>query len=809
MNFLSSNKFGTRILLFLAVCPVLSAADIQTNQSVNVKIDFDRDIQPILATSCIRCHGPEKPRSRFHLDNREAALKGGDENTNDIVPGDSSKSLLINYVARQVPDMEMPPVGKGDSLTPQQITLLRAWIDQGADWSTTNQLPQPALTFAPMLRWIDVQGNQSKFRELEGVNPGFSGGAEDFSFTQQTSPDEKVSVTGHVIVPNQDIEVKLAVDKTDRGFIHAGFDEWRTYYNNVGGYDPIVTPPEFSLNRDLHVDNGHAWIDFGLTLPHQPQVVLGYEYQFQNGNKSMLDWGSVLVNNPNFPSQFEKNIYPATQAVDEHTHIIKLDITHEFDEWHLADNARVEFYSENNLGVEFAGGLTPDLPIPQDTFINTQDKYQSTQGLNTLMLEKQIRDWWFLSGGFYYSKLEGSDFFNQTYTPGTVSPLSSQQITLNRESEIFSVASLFTPLTHLTFSLGTQNEWTTQNGFGNSVPDLDPFPTPGDEINEPVSSNSELFKSSQNASLRYTKIPFTVLFADGRFDQESVNQFQQQDPDGPINTETQTDATNYRYNFQSGFNTSPWRWCALNAQYQYQFSDSDYNYPINVVDGISGTGNGYPGFILNRKIKTDGFETKLDLRPANWLKTTLSYKIAGTDYSSITDPAFFPLGSTQLVSPGGSIMDGTFNTQTYGLSVTLTPIQRLFLYNAFTYTHSRTVTASKDDPNGDNLSSIVPYSGDIYTLTTTATYALNPKTSLQASYIFSYANYGQNNAVEGLPLGINFTRDEVLIGLTRQLTTRLSCALHYQFSQYNEPSSGNANNFTAQGIFATLVYKWQ
>ena len=54
----------------------------------------------------------------------------------------------------------------------------------------------------------------------------------------------------------------------------------------------------------------------------------------------------------------------------------------------------------------------------------------------------------------------------------------------------------------------------------------------------------------------------------------------------PNETETQTDATNYRYDIQTGFNTSPWRWCALNAQYQYQYSDSDYNYPIDVVDGI-------------------------------------------------------------------------------------------------------------------------------------------------------------------------------------------------------------------------------
>ena len=66
--------------------------------------------------------GRKNPKSHFRLDNRESALKGGDENTNDIVPGDSSKSLLINYVARQVPDMEMPPVGKGDPLTSQQIS---------------------------------------------------------------------------------------------------------------------------------------------------------------------------------------------------------------------------------------------------------------------------------------------------------------------------------------------------------------------------------------------------------------------------------------------------------------------------------------------------------------------------------------------------------------------------------------------------------------------------------------------------------------------------------------------------------------
>lgn len=800
MIFFSSNEFGIWTLLFLAVCPGLAVAEVQTNQlppAASVKIEFDRDIRPIFETSCARCHVSEKPKSHFRLDNRDAALKGGNENDSDIVPGDSTNSFLIKYVARQVPDMEMPPVSKGNPLTPEQVGLLRAWINQGANWITTNQPPQTTLTFAPTLRWMDVRGNQSKFRELEGVNTGFSGGAEEFSFTQQLTPGEKISVTGHAIVPNNDFELNYAVDRTDTGFIHAGFDEWRKYYNDVGGYNPTVTPSDFSLNRNLYVNNGRAWIDFGLTLPQQPQVVLGYEYQFKNGTKSMLDWGNVSGDGggPN-----GKNIYPATQAVDEQTHILKLNITHDFDDWHLEDNARGEFYSANNTGAEpqiLNGGTSPD------TFVITRDNYHSTQGMNTLMLEKQIRDGWFLSGGFYYSKLEGNDLFNQTFTtPGFANSLSSQQITLSRESEIFSVASLFTPLTYLTFSLGTQNEWTRENGFGNSVPDLDLG------ANVPVNSNADLFKSSQNASLRFTKIPFTILFADARFDQESVNQFQQQDPSDPAqSTETQTDATNYRYNFQTGFNASPWRWLALNAQYQYQSSDTDYNYPVDVVynpliSGVSSVSNGYPGFILNRKIKTDKFETKLELRPLNWLKATLTYQITGTDYSSTTDPAIDFL-SSQLASPGGPIMDGRYNAQIYGFGITLTPIQRLYFTGTFTYSQSRVTTASNGDP------SIVPYNGDVYTLTTTATYALNVKTSLQASYGFSRADYGENNAVAGMPLGMDFTRNRLIVGLTRQITKRLTGALHYEYSEYSEPSSGNANNFTGQGIFATLAYKWQ
>ncbi len=166
--------FYTALILILVSARLsLLASDTNLPAPASVQINFDRDIHPILETSCLRCHGSQKPKSHFRLDYREGALAGGDNNTNDIVPGDSGNSLLIAYVARQVPDMEMPPTGKGNPLTPQQISLLRAWIDQGANWNTTNQPSPLDLIFEPTVRDFIVNGNQQEFRELEGTRKEF------------------------------------------------------------------------------------------------------------------------------------------------------------------------------------------------------------------------------------------------------------------------------------------------------------------------------------------------------------------------------------------------------------------------------------------------------------------------------------------------------------------------------------------------------------------------------------------------------------------------------------------------------------
>ena len=83
----------------------------------------------------------------------------------DILPGNSAKSPLIHYVAYLVEDTEMPPIGKGQQLTPEQVSLLRAWIDQGAVWDQATLTNNFDFSFSPVFGGTTVSGDSHKFRE--------------------------------------------------------------------------------------------------------------------------------------------------------------------------------------------------------------------------------------------------------------------------------------------------------------------------------------------------------------------------------------------------------------------------------------------------------------------------------------------------------------------------------------------------------------------------------------------------------------------------------------------------------------------
>lgn len=106
-------------------------------------IDYQKDIAPIFTEHCGKCHGEKKQKSDYRLDTRDDAIKSGTEG-GAIIVGDSAESLLVHVITGTAEDFDiMPP--KGDPLTPEQIGLIRAWIDQGAVWEGSAAAAAPVL----------------------------------------------------------------------------------------------------------------------------------------------------------------------------------------------------------------------------------------------------------------------------------------------------------------------------------------------------------------------------------------------------------------------------------------------------------------------------------------------------------------------------------------------------------------------------------------------------------------------------------------------------------------------------------------
>jgi mono/diheme cytochrome c family protein len=128
----------TGLLALAGTLPVL-AAEVDASKlppaSDRKGVTYAQDIKPIFDKSCIRCHGPEKPKAGLRMDSLAGLLKGTSERK-VIKPGDSAQSLLVHAVA-QLGDEEhwMPPPGNKAGIAPltkEQVGLIRAWVDQGA-----------------------------------------------------------------------------------------------------------------------------------------------------------------------------------------------------------------------------------------------------------------------------------------------------------------------------------------------------------------------------------------------------------------------------------------------------------------------------------------------------------------------------------------------------------------------------------------------------------------------------------------------------------------------------------------------------
>ena len=169
------NRISIRLLSLVSLALVSVATGVA---AADEAIRFSRDIRPLLSDRCFACHGPDgaKRKAGLRLDSFEEATLDRD-GAAAIVPGEPGASLLLERIGHADPDERMPPEKSNKpALTPEQVDLMRRWIEQGAQYEEHWAFTSPQAHEPPAVEneaWCRNEIDRFILARLEaeGINP--------------------------------------------------------------------------------------------------------------------------------------------------------------------------------------------------------------------------------------------------------------------------------------------------------------------------------------------------------------------------------------------------------------------------------------------------------------------------------------------------------------------------------------------------------------------------------------------------------------------------------------------------------------
>jgi cytochrome c553 len=172
-----SDRTTMRSLLLIAGC-LISLARAAAADPGTARVDFNRDVRPILAENCFACHGPDERarKGKLCLDNKEGAIAER-KGRAAVVPGKPAESELVARITASDDDERMPPADSGKKLTAAQIEILRKWVGEGAEYQKHWSLISPVRPAAPEIRNpnFEIRNEIDRFvlarLEKEGLKP--------------------------------------------------------------------------------------------------------------------------------------------------------------------------------------------------------------------------------------------------------------------------------------------------------------------------------------------------------------------------------------------------------------------------------------------------------------------------------------------------------------------------------------------------------------------------------------------------------------------------------------------------------------
>lgn len=645
-----------------------------------------------------------------------------------------------------------------------------------------------------------LDGDKAQFEHQSHTTSGPFGGIEDFHWQQFAGKSGLFTVDGHAMPGNDDYSIRLELSDPNKGYLRAGFNQFRTWYDGNGGFFP-QNDQWFSLyDNELHIDRGSAWFEAGLTLPDKPTFIFRYEHDYRKGEMDSTSWGDNDTGTGGAPP--DRKIVPTFQDIDETRDIITADVKDKIGDTDAGLGVRYEIdRSDDSLNINL-DPATATANRYATQVIDERDDMFNAHAFTETFFDKKVT----FSMGGEFTTIDTDLSGSRIYGPGYGSPYSATYANSQARDEGFTSLSgggntkdyvanmnlMVTPIDNLVFVPALRVEYeggdlsdnfdentvATTGGTAGSTPTTD-------------ANNNWYLDVAESLEVRYARFRNWSLYADAELSEDSGNEMWNE------TTAIITPLLNQDWNmlgqkYTIGANWYPLYRLNFGAQYYHQIHNYDYD------NNLTATPASYPGYLQNENFTVDDMNIRMTWRIFSTLSSVTRYDF---QYSTVGTTSI-PDGGTQA----GEVQSANLTSHIISENVSWTPLSRLYIQAGGSYVLNNLDTPVQSWMGANQI--VLNSANDYWTVDATAGYAINEKTDLQLQYSYYRADDYANNSASSQPFGAGDEQHAVTATITRRITKALQVSLKYGFFCDRDETSGGHDNYDAQLVYASVQYRF-
>jgi hypothetical protein len=643
-------------------------------------------------------------------------------------------------------------------------------------------------------------GDKAQFEHQHDTTAGPYGGIEDFHLQEFVGKKGLFTADGHAMAANDDYAVRLELSDPDKGFVRAGFTQFRTWYDGNGGFFPPANQFFSLYDNELHIDRGSVWVEAGLTLPDKPSFTLRFEHDYRQGQMDSTSWGDNDTGAGGAPP--DRKIVPTFQGIDETRDIIKADVKDKIGNTDAGLGVRYEVdRSDDSLNIRLdPATASANRYITQEN-VEQNDIFNAHGFTETRFNEKVM----FSMGGSFTTidtDLSGSRIYGPSYNApfSTTYPDSQARdegftgLTGggNTKEYVANMNLMLTPIDNLVFVPALRVEYQGSDLSDNA--DMNNVAVTGGPVTSTptaAADNNWYLDVAESLEARYTGFRNWSLYVNGEWSEDSGNEIWNE------TTAIFTPILNQDWNmlgqkYTIGANWYPLYRLNFSGQFYHQIHDYDYN------NNLTATPTTYPGYLQNQNFTVDDMNIRATWRILNSLSSVTRYDF---QYSTV-DTTSIPNGGTQA----GEIQSANITSHIFSENISWTPLPRLYVQAGGSYVLNTLDTPVASSTGINNL--VLNSANNYWTADATAGFVINERTDLQLQYSYYRADDYVNNSASSQPFGVGGEQQSVTATITRQITKALKISLKYGFFTNRDDTSGGNDNYDAQLVYANMQYRF-